>query len=278
MNVLLARLLGSPPRFATRQSLPSLRSLPFLAALALAPLTQAEEKTPPAAPAPYQPTEADWLVHIELTAVLVPEKLALPLVDEFDDESKAEAAYTRLLAAIEKGDAELAGRQVIHTGSGVERTSETVEEMRYPVEFASGESADLQSKKDVRALPKEGPLSPFYPVTFDTRKVGLILTASTGVSPDGQRIAVAATPSHVRFLGWEEYPAGLAPQGQKLTLRQPKFFAATSTGRMIVRSGQRFVLGVHKLPDKPRTWELFLLKASTTRRPLPASLEVPQAK
>lgn len=67
------------------------------------------------------PTPQDWIIHIEFTAITLPEKAALPLLEDLGDEQKEQAAFAKIEAALARGEGTLEGKLIALTEHGVKR-------------------------------------------------------------------------------------------------------------------------------------------------------------
>ncbi len=213
------------------------------------------------------PTPQDWIIHIEFTAITLPEKTVLPLLDALSDEQKEQVAFAKIEAALAKGEATLEGRLIALTEHGVKKTAESSVEVRYPTEYGYATYLDLKSIKDTKPLP-ENLLSLLYPPSgFETRGEGLQLELQPQVSADGQWLKIDVTPQHTRLLKWDEYASGITPKGERLTIKQPRFGVSKDQFTLVIHSGKRSFVGIHKVPDQPKKMELFFIRAWTTRKP-----------
>jgi hypothetical protein len=70
-------------------------------------------------------------------------------------------------------------------------------------------------------------------------------------------------PQHVRFLRFTKTDAGVLASGEHLSLEQPYFSTMKSTISVQLRSGQRVMLGMHKVPDDENKAELFFFRVRT---------------
>ena len=210
-----------------------------------------------------------WKVHSELQVVTLPEKAALALLPELRDEGKIEAAWERIKTMISEGGATLAAAPIVVANSDEKGEAKQVEEVRYGLQF--------REPQVIESLPKSGATTPpdkekmlgiaYGPTEFATRDVGISLTAEAAVSGDGQTLDLTAKTEHVWLLGWEEFEFGQTLSGEKIHVKQPKFARATADSFVTVRSGERTLLSVHRIPGEAGRMELFLLRAWTVLRP-----------
>jgi hypothetical protein len=102
------------------------------------------------------------------------------------------------------------------------------------------------------------------PIAFETRNIGITAEVTAISSSHGSVLNVYAVLSHVRLLRWTKLEAGTLANGQKLSVEQPIFHSLRSESSLLLRNGQRVLLGVHKVPEASDTMELFLLRVSAT--------------
>ncbi len=218
-----------------------------------------------AAEPPVPPAEKIRILHIELSAIIAPEKLVFPLLDDFNDETKMNAAFAKVQAAIGRGEATVAATVFAQGEPWRILSSETCEEVKYATEFEAPKYPNLDSKKDLASLPKDVKSIALTPTAFETRNVGMSLEVSqVEFAKDWQHLKFLMAAQHVRFLGWDEFDAGITPQGVRIVAKQPRFFSAKNNSTISLRVGGRALAGIHKLPDQPKTFELFFIRAWTT--------------
>ena len=210
-----------------------------------------------------------WRVHSELQVITLPEKTALALLPELRDEGKIEAAWERIKTMIAEGGASLVAAPIVVGNSDEKGEAKQVEEVCYGHEF--------REPQVIEPLPKPGATTPsdkekvlgiaYGPTAFASRDVGISLTVEASVSGDGQALELTTKTEHVWLLGWEEFEIGQTLSGEKIHVKQPKFARATADSFVTVRSGERTLLSVHRIPDEAGRMELFLLRAWTILRP-----------
>lgn len=205
-----------------------------------------------------------WNVHLQFTSVVVPAADSLALIEAFDDETKAGAAWEKLLAAVKAGQAEITAQLAARTFSGVKVDAATTTELRYPTTYDPPAFPAVEFPRQVAALPKGVASVSLVPDTFETRHLGASMEATPLVTPNGQRITLTLIASESRFLGWQPFEVGVTPQGAKITYEQPRFSSADSAGCFALASGERHLFGTHALEGKPARTALFFIKAWTT--------------
>jgi hypothetical protein len=217
------------------------------------------------APPVVAPTPPVWLVVAECEMVILPQKAALPLIAEFSDDDKADAAWDKVQKMIESGEATLAGDLMVKGGGGQTLISETVEEVRYAKEFKAPALPDKIPADNALETLKAWPAVAITPTAFEKRKVGQMLTLSVSASEDGKWLNCAAAPEHVRLLRWDKFEAGKLANGDSLSVQQPQFHSMKNTTSLRLRNGQKTLLGVHKVPGAENSFEFFLLRVSATK-------------
>jgi len=215
------------------------------------------------------PTPADWSIHLEVSAFILPETAALPFLDDFNDETKSVAAAEKLQAAARLGTAELAGRVSAVTRSAGAPTGNEGTAIRYPILFDNLKSPNVESKAEVRQVSPQTRELPLPPSDFESRDSGLFFESKCSVSADGQQIALDLNASHVRLLGWDSHDAGLLPQGTRITFQLPKFSQLRDQGSFAVLSSNTILIGTHLLAGEPHRMEFLVLRAWTTPMPSP---------
>ncbi|MCE9610894.1 MAG: hypothetical protein K8R23_11930 [Chthoniobacter sp.] len=208
-----------------------------------------------------------WNLVAECQVVVLPQKVALPLLGDLLDETKIEAAYARIQEMIASGKAELVGNQIAKMPSGTRGVSETVEELKYATEFEPP-SLPQNAPENIQAL-KEWPLTGITPTAFETRNTGVRLEVEATEESAGRQIFATVVCEHVRFLRWTKIDAGRLASGERLSVEQPIFHTAKSTCTLRLRTGQRVLLGVHKISGAADSLELFLLRITATRAGTP---------
>jgi hypothetical protein len=199
--------------------------------------------------------------------VIVPQKTMLSLVAEFGDDTTADAAWEKVQKMIESGEATLAGDLVAKGAAGQKLVSSTSEELRYATEFEPPQLPDKIPAENAVEFLKAWPHVGATPTAFETRNVGESLELSVTVSEDGKWLDADAVPEHVRFLHWQKIDAGKLANGDRLSIEQPYFHTMKDTAGLRMSNGQKVLLGVHKVPDAEKTFELFLLRVTATKSP-----------
>ena len=211
-----------------------------------------------------------FLFTAECQVVTLPQKAALKLLPELVDDSKINSAFDRLQTMIAAGEAELVGNLVVKTLEGKKGASESANEMHFPTEWDPPNLPDLKKlpQQDALEIVKNWPLVGFTPTAFETRNLGPQLEFTPlSHSLDGRFFEITVSAKDVQFLGWNHAPAGRTPAGAEVTLEHPHFYSTANTSTLRLQSGQRFLLGVHKIPGDARLMEIFLLRVTATKSP-----------
>ncbi len=207
-----------------------------------------------------------WNVTAECDMITLPQKAALALIPELQDETKIEAAFARLQAMIERKEATLVAHQVAKGRDGEKVVVETVEEFRYATAYHSPEIPPVPAEKEAAA--KAPTVAGVTPSDFETRNLGVTLEMESKALDGGRALSVDVTAQHVLLHRMEKFDAGRRPDGKQLSIEQPQFGSFRDTCSMLLRNGQRVLLGVHKFPGtQAETMEICLLKVSAVAAP-----------
>jgi len=210
-----------------------------------------------------------WNLTAECQMVVLPQKVALPLIAELSDDARIEAAWAGVQKMIESGTATLIANIVLKGVAGKKLLSETFEELRYATEFDPPQlPQDVPNEKAAEFL-KNWPIVGITPTSFETRNVGATLELEANVSEDGSWISANVVPQHVRLLRFAKHDAGIMPSGERLSVEQPQFHTMKNTLSMHLRAGQRVLVGVHKLHGEENLIEFFVLRVSVQKTGAP---------
>ena len=210
-------------------------------------------------------SKARWSIHAECQMLVLPQKLALPLIADLNDDAKVEAAWASAQQMIARGEATLAAHLDLKGDAGEKLLSESVEEYRYPTEFDPPQLPDGVPKDNIAEVLKNWPVVGVTPTRFETRNLGATLELNAMVSDDGKWISAEVTPQHVRLLRSETFDAGTMPSGEHLSIAQPQFTYLKNTLKMHLQPGHRTLIGVHKLPGDENKMELFILRVDAKK-------------
>jgi hypothetical protein len=183
----------------------------------------------------------------------------LALLPDLLEETKLEAAFLKLQEMIAKGDAQLVSTLVVKLRDGEKAEAQSVEEFRYPTEFDPPRLP--QNVPLDAAILKDWPVTGITPTAFETRNLGTSVEVEASTA-DGQRINIRCIPQHVRFLRWAKTDAGKLANGERLSVEMPIIHSMKNTNSLVLRNGQRVLLGVHKLPEPLDGLELSFLRVT----------------
>lgn len=209
---------------------------------------------------------SQWTITAECKMIVVPQKDAISLINEFNDDAKAEAAWERVNKMVEEGKADLVGNLIVKGAEGKRLITECIEEMKYGTEFEPPQlPTKLPEGKELEAL-KAWPLIGITATAFETRNVGTTMDLESTVSEDGSDIGFVAAPQHVRFQKWYKIDNGRLANGEHLFIEQPYFHTMKNTMSLRVKNGQKILAGSFRLPDSStKSFELFLLTVKAVK-------------
>ncbi len=208
-------------------------------------------------------TGGRWQVIADCQAVVMPQKAALPLIPDLGDETKIEAAWAKVQKMIDNGQATLSASLFGRGTEGSRLVGETVEELRYPTEFAPVLPPLATPQTDANAVLKNWPVTGACMKSFETRNLGWTLELENTVSPDGKWIHAIVGLRHTRLLRFSKEEAGKLPTGVQMWVSQPVVAVSNETFPLQMHSGQRVLVSTHKVPDVADTMELAVLRIRT---------------
>jgi hypothetical protein len=217
--------------------------------------------------APGDPAENAKLlpnIRLELQVVALPEKVALPLVEQMKKKDRIEAANTRLQELMAKGTAKLVGWPIIVTRSAQRAVCEAIKEIRYATEYTPP-TVSVVADVPPDAPQKIGPsvdITTFdgVPAAFETRNAGVTLEVEPTLSPDARFVDMNLVAQTVRLKGYHRVTIEGAARKGKVVVEQPQFDTNKITTSLAVPAGQRVLLGVYPIEDPSGYLELFILK------------------
>ena len=248
--------------------------LPLIAvatlALFAAQLGHAPAQTP--APAPDYAAEraqriapllkARWNVRVDVQMVALPEDRALQLLPELqsDQEAHVESAFAQIQDMIKKKEATLLAWPSLVTLDGERGVSEATVEKKYPTDF-DPPTVPQNAGASVPTTPAPQSAS-LVPNAWEVRNCGETIEITPKVLEDGKRILLNEfVPQRVELLRFETYDTGKTKDGSATQVVQPEFATQKFSGSLIVHSGRRVLLSVHKLTVPAGQIEFFILKA-----------------
>jgi hypothetical protein len=211
---------------------------------------------------------AKWNVCVDLQMVALEEAKALELLPHLQSEDQAEAdkAWSQLQAMIKAKEATLLAWPMVRTVDGSRAVSETILEKRYPTEFEPPQQPQTFS---VGPEPKHGHVNAATvestPNAYETRNVGVTLEIEPMVLGEGKRVYLRFESSRTELLGMEDFGKVLTVHNTLITVPQPLFLYLRSDLDLILQSGQRQLIAVHKLTKPVNLLELHLIRATVSR-------------
>jgi hypothetical protein len=216
---------------------------------------------PPAPPEQKPPPE--WKVRVEVLMIAMPQAMFLKHLPDLHDPSKIDDAVDQLLGATQRKEAIITGYPTVSLLDGDRSVTETILEKRYPTEF---ELPPPNSPKGGTSAPPPGPDSLLIssngiPTSFETRNTGVTLEVEAKVESGGESIMLNLVPQRVDLLSFDVYESVKTVSGKITKVDQPQFLVSKTTTRVVVKNGQRTLIGVHSLPKPENYMEVFILQA-----------------
>ncbi len=206
-----------------------------------------------------------WQIIVDCQVVVMPQKAALPLIPDLSDETKMEAAWTKVQKMIGNGEATLSASLFGRAKEGTRLVAETIEELRFPTEFAAITPPLATPPNEAAEVLKHWPVAGPFPKSFETRNVGWALEFQSAVSQNGQWIHADVVLSHVRLLRFSQEETGKLPSGVQMWVPQPQFASISENFRLQMHSGRQVLVSTHKIPELENTMELAILRVRTVR-------------
>jgi len=206
-----------------------------------------------------------WEVIVECQMVALPQKAALLLIPELREERRIEAAYGKVQEMIGRGEATLIASPIVRGMAGKRLSTETVEELCYPVGHQPPRLPAGDSRKQTPDSLKGWPVVGYTPSIFETMHGGVTLELSASVSKDGEWISGDVRLEHIRLVRFTKLDGGVLPSGERLSVDLPEFSRLGGNSYLLVHAGQRLLLGLHKAPAEEKTMELFFLRLRTQK-------------
>ncbi len=220
-----------------------------------------------------QKAAQQWQVKGELQAITMPEKTALALLPALSDDTTIVGAWKQIEGMLTKGEARVTAVVIAKANSGDKAEARQGEEVRYPIEFevsegATAEAGQAPDKVSKPAPDKKGPqgLVGMFPTTFEKRNTGVAMVM-TPLAVDAASVQLLLEASHTWFLGWEQFEAGQVTNGDKVKVPQPKLSVAETKSSFHLRTGERVLLSIHRVPGETGKMELFIFRAEVKPQP-----------
>lgn len=236
----------------------------FISAFLAASLAVADE--PKAEP-------SDTNIFVEMQIVEMPRDLALPLLRDFSDKTKTEAAVAHVQELLDKGAAKLVAWPMITTHSGVRAVFEAIDELRYASEYMYGSTDLYLTAEPGKAEGAVKQISPEMtaqqqdaaPTAFETRNVGVTLEVEPVLSADGKLIDLNLVPQHVHLKGMTKIAVTHEKPHDTVTFEQPEFDTLKTTAGLSLKSGEHVFMGAYPAPGIPDHLEFFILRAEVRK-------------
>lgn len=206
---------------------------------------------------------AKWNVRIDLQMIALDEARALELLPQLQstNQPEVEAACERLQRLIRAGEATLIAWPMLCTMDGSGAASETVLEKRYSTEFEPPQQPQTLSALPPTPGPIRKDTTEGLPNAYETRNLEVTFEAWPTVLGDGHQLHVGLRISRVSLLGFDDFGYALTVHNTVCPAPQPRFLGLKSNVELKLRSGQRQLVAVHKLPAPDGRIELHLVRA-----------------
>lgn len=188
---------------------------------------------------------------------------------------KGQIDANTLLALWREGKGELIATPMVRTLCGSEAIVKSVKEVTYPT--ALRRPAEMNARTNVVA--REDSL--VVPADFETREVGITLTALPELRPGGDTIYICLTPQSVLDPEWRTYATGQPGQGtitNAVFIEQPVFYASSVSTSVCVKNGETILLGGGMQPRDRQGIIYLFLKASIVEQPKGQSSNAPSER
>jgi hypothetical protein len=238
---------------------------------------------------PTPPMQTTNEIEMDLLVVQLPQTLALPLIAELRDRTRAARAAEELLKLVAKDQATLLAWPFLATGAGQRAVAEQVDEFRYATKYDAPGTATVTETHGADPGVPDPPVVPIDPATsppavpvsagtktkvsviegvptdFETRNLGVTFEVEPTLRPDGRTIDLSLVPQHVRLRGMKKVEIEEKSSGKKVVVEQPEIVNHKITTNISVQDGDYTLLGVFKLDDFPDQMELFVLHTRLKR-------------
>jgi len=232
----------------------------------------AKAEEPVVAP-PQKAAQALNLIF-DVQIVAIPQKLALPLVRELKDPRKIDEAWNKIQALLDDGTATLIGWPIIMTkGRGSPLNSfEAIHVIRYPDDFRAGgvglyfpasDMRDSGAKERNREI--DGTEFSAIPSVFQTRTIGVKLEIEATLLDDGKTINLNVTPEDSKLKGMRKVSLQRPGTGDTVTVDQPDFEVLRVSQNLLMKSGERFLLGASPITEPADHIEVLILHSEVRK-------------
>ena len=208
-------------------------------------------------PGARRAAHSKWNICVDLQMVAMEEAKALDLIPDLqsEDQTKVDAAWTKLQGMIKAREAILLAWPMVRTIDHSRAVSESIAEQRYPTEFEPPFTAvpDRGAAHFCRRCPggKAGSRRmPFPPLLRPATYGSDARSREPTVLDDGKRVHIEiCVPQRVELLEMEKNESLFANGRVIVEVPQPLFATSKTTLSLTLMNGQRQLVGVHKLSE-----------------------------
>lgn len=210
-------------------------------------------------------------IFVEMQIVAIPRDIAMPLVRDLMEKEKIEGAWLRIQELLDKKTAKLIGWPMVTTRSGDRAVFEAIEEFQYASEYLPGviDFYSSDEKGVVTKLPANIEHTQFNgtPSAFQTRDTGVTLEVVPTFSADETTITMLIVPQHIVLKGMTKSTVEKEKTHEKIVVEQPEFDTMKVTTNLILKPGERILMGVYPATEYPDHLELFILHVEVRKVP-----------
>ncbi len=210
-------------------------------------------------------TRADeFNIQFDLQIVAIPEAVAIPIVPDFLDPAKIEAANTQVQTLLADGKATLIDWMIMNTKSGQRAVIQNIDEIRYATGYNAGHvqvtvNADADAGNIVKPKIDAQGFDP-VPSEFETRHTGTTLEVEPVLSPDHKLIDLNLVPQRVWLHRWNKVTIEREEPKTKVVVEQPEFHTNKLQTSLTLKNGQRTLLGIFKVAQPAGHIVFFILR------------------
>ncbi|TAN38103.1 MAG: type II and III secretion system protein, partial [Verrucomicrobia bacterium] len=178
-----------------------------------------------------------------------------------------------------KGHADVLSSPRVTTKNSEQAVIKVIKEIRYPQAYEANQiQVANNSAGGGVAVASTLNVTVFTPADFQTREVGVLLTVTPTIGPDGYTIDLTLVPEVSELIEWHQYGAQTGGTSN-FNASQPFFQTRTVTSKLVVWDGETVVLGglireelkdfndkIPVLGDIPLLGKLFQSKGSNSTK------------
>jgi len=201
---------------------------------------------------------ASCRVFAECRMVTLPQKLAIRVINQADTDEAG--AWNQVDELLKSGEAHLTADLVTLQRNGEQATATNMAASRTPTEFEPNQFPRRLPKEQIQPAFGSWPVLGMTPTAFSILDTGEAISLEAIVSRNGQSADLKLDVQDSHFLeSWNCDYAEL-PDGKRLALKLPSLQTLQNQISARVRNGEKILLGVHKLSNPEKTFELFFLR------------------